>query len=281
MEYVHVDCYNCKSNKNTLYASENGFNLVKCNGCGLLFVNPRPSDNMIAEAHKLGVHQGIEKLGMTGTFDNTKISNYLKILEDIFGQQINFKGKVWLDIGCGHGEFMAAIKKFSNDEIIVKGIEPNISKQKSAQKRGLDASFFDLGKHACKYDFISFLNVYSHLPNPLESLLSWQHLLKPGGKLLLETGNTANLNSKDHYKPFLLPDHLSFASESIVVDILKKSGFETINIKKYPFIKCNLKSITKEIIKLLLPNKKSLLKYIIKHKKYADTDMYIQATLKI
>jgi len=85
MEYVHVDCYNCKSNKNTLDASENGFNLVKCNGCGLLFVNPRPSDNMIAEAHKLGVHQGIEKLGMTGTFDNTKISNYLKILEDIFG----------------------------------------------------------------------------------------------------------------------------------------------------------------------------------------------------
>ena len=50
---------------------------------------------------------------------------------------------------------MAAIKKFSNDEIIVKGIEPNISKQKSAQKRGLDASFFDLGKHACKYDFLS------------------------------------------------------------------------------------------------------------------------------
>ena len=39
---IEVDCYQCKSNKNELYDTENGHNLVKCLDCGLLYLNPRP-----------------------------------------------------------------------------------------------------------------------------------------------------------------------------------------------------------------------------------------------
>ena len=50
---IEVDCYQCKSNKNELYDTENGHNLVKCLECGLLFLNPRPGLEEINEASLL------------------------------------------------------------------------------------------------------------------------------------------------------------------------------------------------------------------------------------
>lgn len=276
-----VDCYNCGSDKSTFYANENGFNLVKCNECGLLFVNPRPTDKEIKESHKLGVHSGTKKIDANVTFKQNSVINYQKVLIDIFENGNVLNEKTWLDIGCGNGEFLIALKRFSKGQIIAKGIEPNIHKQKAAQKRGVDVSFFDLDKHTNKYDVISFLNVYSHLPNPVTSILSWKKLLNSGGELLLQTGDTANFNSKDHARPFSLPNHLSFASESIVTDILERTGFEVLSVNKYPFFhNLNLIKIIKEILKFFWPNKTSRIKYIMRYKIYTKSDMYVRAKLK-
>ena len=275
-----VNCYSCGSDKNIFYASENGFNLVKCRECGLLFVNPRPTDEEIEQAHTLGVHRGKEMLEVTGSFSHVKVSSYMEILEDIYGSGLSLGGKTWLDIGCGHGEFLVALDRFSKGLVAARGIEPNIRKQKSAQRRGVDVGFFDLDKHADRYDVISFLNVYSHLPDPPTSILSWKRLLKPGGELLMETGDTAHFDSKDHYRPFYLPYHLSFASETIVGHILERTGFEILTIKKYPFFRVSALFLAKEIAKVLWPNKVSRLGYIMKHKLYSNTDMYVRARLK-
>jgi SAM-dependent methyltransferase len=275
-----VNCYSCSSNQNTFYATENGFNLVKCSECGLLFVNPRPDDITITQAHMVGVHRGIKDLSVTGIFQCAKINRYLLILGKFFEDSSSLDGKEWLDIGCGYGEFLLALKKFTSRKIVVKGIEPNIAKQKSAIKKGLDVCYFDLGLHKKKYDIISFLNVYSHLPDPVSFILSCRELLKPDGELLIETGDTADLISEDHYRPFYLPDHLSFASESIVVSILERSGFEVVNIKKYPYMKWNWISFFKEFAKIFWPNTKSQLGMFFKQKTYANADMFIRARLK-
>jgi SAM-dependent methyltransferase len=277
-----VRCYNCQSNKNTFYASENSFNLVKCDECGLLFVNPRPNDEEISRAHKVGVHRGSEELHMTGSFSLSKISIYKDIFKDIYGDDFCLDNISWLDIGCGHGEFLLALQQVGGGRIIAKGIEPNVHKQKSAQERGLDVSNFELDEHNEKYDVISLLNVYSHLSDPPKTILGWKKLLKPGGEIILETGDTALLSSKDHYKPFYLPDHLSLASEDIVTDILKRIGFDIICIKKYPYLnlKRDLFSVIKEVIKTAIPNKNFRLKYILKYNLYAKTDMFIRAKLK-
>lgn len=271
-----VNCYNCEFDSHTYYAHENGFTLVKCLGCGLLYVTPRPSDEEIAQAHKYGVHKGDSRLEVTGQFDIVKVKNYLSVLGNLFGTKLTREKKTWLDIGCGHGEFITALQNFSQNNVLAKGIEPNVNKQKTARERGLDVSYFDLNTHNTQYDFISLLNVYSHLPNPKTTLINWKHLLKQGGELLLETGDTANLDSKDHLRPFNLPDHLSFASEKVVVNILKKAGFEITAIKKYPAFKWDTVKIIKETAKIFLPSKNSQIKQYIKS---YDTDMYIKAKM--
>jgi SAM-dependent methyltransferase len=273
-----TQCYNCGSEQNTFYADENGFSLVKCSGCGLLFVDDRPDDNEISHAHTQGKHRGAEEFDMTGMFDPGKVPHYLKVLEDLF--QGDFSGKTWLDIGCGHGEFMLAVQKYGPDQITVKGTEPNVHKQESARKRGLDVGYFDIESHPERYDYISMLNVYSHLPNPPAFLQSLKRLMNPGGELILETGDTAGLAAKVNFRPFYLPDHLSFASEKIVVGILERLGFEVIEVKKYPFLQFSLNRIAREFIKAFLPKYKSRFLYYFNRKAYSPTDMFIRARLK-
>jgi len=271
-------CYSCSSEQHNFYAEENGYSLVKCDVCGLLFVENRPDDNEIVEAIKQGKHPGVKELDVTGRYNPLKISNYIKVLEELYNKDLGGI-KTWLDIGCGHGEFIMAIQKYSHGRISARGSEPNVHKQESARERGLDVGFFDIESHEEKYDAISLLNVYSHLPDPPMFLELLKKLLKPGGELILQTGDAADLSVKDIPKPFLLPGHLSFASEKIVTGILERLGFDIIKVNKYPLLDKNFKSFAVELAKAILPNHVSLFKYYFKGK-MPQIDMYIRARIK-
>lgn len=275
----NVICYNCGSNNASYFAQENGFSLVKCAGCGLLYVNPRPNAEEVDQAHKLGQHRGAELIQTTGFYDFSKVSSYTETLKEVFGEGKVLKGKRWLDIGCGFGEFLEALNKFSSDGVIARGVEPNVKKAAAARKNGLDVSYFDLAEHPEKYDYISILNVYSHLPDPLRTISEWKNLLLPGGQLILETGDTADLAVEQHPKPYYLPDHLSFASEKIVTNILEKSGFEVLGVYKYPEVRQTPMAIFREVLKALIPGKKSKLWRLITGD-LKTFDMYVHARLK-
>ena len=274
-----VSCYNCGVSDTTDFATENGYDLRKCTQCGLLYVNPRPNEAEIEQAHRLGEHKGAKKLGTTGFYDFSKVSTYLRTLEDLFGDGRALEGKRWLDIGCGYGEFMLALKKFSRNKLDVRGLEPNERKTAAARRQGLNVSFFDLDGHTETYDFISLLNVYSHLPNPPKAIAAWAHLLDAGGSLLLETGDTADMPSDSHPTPYYLPDHLSFASESIVRGVLEKAGFEILKVQKYPEVRETPAALIRETLKLLVPGKHSRIMRVIK-REMLHMDMYVLARLK-
>lgn len=98
--------------------------------CGLLYVKNPPDEQEINEAHRQGLHRGKKTLDVTGTYNPLRISHHLRILNDVFESDLNQK-KTWLDIGCGHGEFIEALQQ-TDDTLKVYGSEPNIHKQESA-----------------------------------------------------------------------------------------------------------------------------------------------------
>ncbi|MFC1462997.1 class I SAM-dependent methyltransferase [Verrucomicrobiota bacterium] len=269
-------CYSCGSARHSFYAEENGFTLVKCSGCGLLFLAKRPDDDEISEAQRHGKHGGGEARDATGVFRPDAIPPYMRTLRDLF--EGDFDGKeTWLDVGCGQGEFMVAVQKYSGGRIAVSGSEPNVYKQEAARERGLDISCFDVGSHEGRYDVVSLLNVYSHLPDPPAFLVSLKGLLKPGGELFLETGDTADLPVAAHPRPFYLPDHLSFASESIVTGILERLGFDILGVRKYPFIRVGPERFVRELVKAALPGYSSKLMSYLRSANRVRTDMFIRA----
>jgi SAM-dependent methyltransferase len=256
---------------------------VKCSGCGLLYVTPRPSPAESDRAAISGVHQGEAALVVTGCFAEWKIKHYRTVLEDLYGRHWANQGKTWLDVGCGHGEFLLALRQYSRGGIVGSGLEPNVGKQESARARGLNVSSFELDGHAERYDVVSFLNVYSHLHDPPTFMRECRAVLKPRGELLVQTGDSADIPSDEIFRPLSLPDHLSFASEKIVVNLLRRSGFREVAVKKYPVYPFKAWPCIKAFVKLLFPSRRSeardlIRRYWLSHKYH--TDMYIRAVLE-
>jgi SAM-dependent methyltransferase len=282
---IDVACYNCGKAERAPYATENGFSLVKCLGCGLLYVTPRPDDSELVAAHESGVHRGETEFDITGFWDNAKIPRYGAALHDLYGQELQSRERTWLDIGCGFGEFLTALESAGNGHVRGTGLEPNSNKRDEARERRLDVDNFDLKSHDRRYDVISILNVYSHLPNPPEFFLRCKELLKPGGEILIQTGDTSDLPAEKHSRPFYLPDHLSFASERIVSDILRRCGFDVLQVRKYPTFSSGWtgNQMLKEALKIFAPGKRSRLAEMLNdfrrgfNASKSKTDMFIRA----
>lgn len=260
MKLIDTSCYYCGNTESSAYDFENGHRLVKCTSCGLIYLNPRPADEEINEATTTGEHRGQKTIDVTGCFDDSKLPRYDAILRDMFPKPLPATSR-WLDIGCGHGEFLSALERRFGKQHCFIGCEPNASKVLSARARGLDVSSFSLEEHGGKYDYVSLLNVFSHLPNPRETIACWSRLIREGGCLILETGHSCHLPAEQHHKPYYLPDHLSFANREIVEGILTSIGFEVIRTRIYRhtvFPNLTPGRIAREAIKCLLQRPNSL-----------------------
>lgn len=276
---VKVACYNCGSDDPAFYLTENGYNIDKCRSCGLLYMSERPSDDVIENATAIGQHHGEKVLDANVFYNRSVIPLYLRALNDIYGADTD-KIDTWLDVGCGHGEFIEAVRDYTSGRISVRGSEPNVNKQASAAKRDLDISFIDLETHDKQYDVVSLLNVYSHLPDPKAFIRTLKRVIRPGGEFLLQTGNIADFPPDRILKPLCLPDHMSFASEAILGGMLQDLGFEIISVHKYPDLELSLSRIAKEVVKLFLPSRNSHLKYFLDWKAHSKSRMYIRARAK-
>lgn len=254
MNLMSVDCYHCGASRYRVYDRENGFRLVKCRDCGLLYVNPRPPDEDITEAAMSGMHVGVHTLDSTGSYDENKINTYARLLPELYHDE-KLLGR-WLDIGCGYGEFMMALKRFS-PQLETLGSEPNHAKRQAAKQVGLNVSFLNLDAHPERYEYLSLLNVFSHLPNPVVTLNQWKSLLKSNGEMIIQTGDTCDLPAFLHHKPYALPNHLSFASETIVCNILVRLGFEIVAVARNRSIATLTPTFAlKQLIKIVWPGKR-------------------------
>ena len=214
--YTRETCYNCESKSNKFYYTENGFHLYQCKNCELIFVKNPPDEGTILNSHQQGLHKGKDRdLVVSQIFQKGKVNYLNSILSKMFDRN-EIKGKKWLDLGSGTGEFILAIKQFTDNDINIVGSEPNHLKREIANKNNLPTSFVEIDKCNLKFNFISILNVYSHIYNPVEFIKKLHSLLAPNGEIFIETSDTVRLSAKNHYKPFHLPDHLSFASEKII-----------------------------------------------------------------
>ncbi len=237
-----IVCYVCGAGENTPWAEENGFRAVRCSGCGLVYVNPRPSRASISQAAQSGLHEGEALLDETGQRAPGKVSHYRKRLHALFDPEpLSARPNArWLDLGCGFGEFLEALQLEGQGRIAAVGSEPNERKAAAAQLRGLNVGFRDLALESRDYDFVSMLNVFSHLPDPPEFLRQLRGLLRPGGEVVLQTGNWAELERSAIQDQLHLPDHLSFASERIVSRLLEEAGFSVLRRLRYPMFRPSL-----------------------------------------
>jgi len=230
-----INCPYCNKSSYDHWASENGFNAVKCKNCDFVYVNPRPDQALISEAVKTGNHREVANgHNVVAQREKKKIAQYEKIFTGVFSDVWKKSEPVtWLDIGAGYGEIVEAVTRLACDGSRIEGIEPMTPKANEAQRLGLSVREQYLSDVAEKYDFVSLVNVFSHVPDFRQFLCEIKTVIKDGGEFFMEAGNIADLPSSESVCDTLnLPDHLTFAGEKHYIGYLEEAGFEVVSIKR-------------------------------------------------
>ncbi len=100
----------------------------------------------------------------------------------------------WMDFGCGAGGFLKFLRQqgsLAGRPLAISGHD--VGSYADLLKRDDGFRILDLdalqAEPSGRYDVISMIEVIEHLPSPLEPTQLVARLLKPGGLLLLTTGN--------------------------------------------------------------------------------------------
>ena len=197
-------------------------------------MSPRPSDELIANGVETGVHIEVDHGRTAVAYRIAKnVRRYKKIIGSLFAD-VWERGETisWIDVGAGYGEVVEAISELVAPGSRVGGIEPMKPKVADARARGLSVRHGYLSDVDEQFQFISLVNVFSHIPDFHDFLEQAKARLLPEGEMFIETGNIGDLGSNREVPTDLdLPDHLVFAGEQNMIDFLSRAGFSVVTIK--------------------------------------------------
>jgi len=206
------------------------WNLIKCENCGLLFLDPQPGWKELSAHYPKEYHAYLGK--------DSKITDFLRGLglrsrvKSILGKTTVQKGSL-LDVGCATGDFLHAFQSAADWNVMGLEIVPEAAA--AARAKGLtiiekDLEAANLAKGS--FDVITLWDVLEHMPNPAKTLQTCYSLLKPGGKLVLKCPDPAGKEAsmfQESWIGFEAPQHLFGFPQPVLVNKLKEIGFEPVS----------------------------------------------------
>lgn len=222
-------CFLCDSDDSSFapFSGKNGYKIVRCGKCGLIFVNPRDDQNVISSQYEEDMTSPISYYQSTVNADTVNFNRKLSLIENKLP-----KGKL-LDIGCSVGTFLeiAAKKGWS-----VTGLEANKKACEICRNKGLkmyEGFFTDELIQSLKrenFNLVCMFDSIEHFPNPLETLKLVSGLMPKNSFLALSTPNIESLLGKMfQIKP---KEHLFYFSCDSLKKALEQSGFKVEFVKE-------------------------------------------------
>jgi hypothetical protein len=199
--------------------------LAECLGCGVRFVNPRPSPESLSAFYNTEGYDCHDP--QFGSDPNPR----LKII-----RQFKTSG-VLCDFGAGAGLLLNAAKLLGWN---VCGVEAGRSRE-SLQSSGFNV-VTDLSEMEVAPDVFTMVHTLEHLPSPGITLLGVRRKLKDHGLLYVEVPNADSVRARlanSPLKPYwthaperflAFPIHLFYFNSSSLERLLKSSGFKVIKM---------------------------------------------------
>lgn len=219
------DCPLCRSGAARAHHDEAGVRYFRCAACGFVFLHPVPSaedlERLYQEEHGATFHHAAE---IAGAFEKRREAEHR--LRIVGGDLRSAPDRSALEVGCGAGYLLDRLRAGGWS---VVGTELSDAYIRHARERlGLDVR-----RQTPPGPFGALLafNVLSHVPDPAAAARSWRRLLRPGGVLVLETGNAAEVEPS-RVGPFGAPEHVWHFSEPTLRKLLSDAGFDDVRIRR-------------------------------------------------
>lgn len=226
-----------------MFFVEAGYELLRCEECGLLYVDEPPPPPALKGMYDH--EQWLSAEGEVARDDRSYARNELLLqvardgLDFISASVGELSGSL-LDLGCGDGQMLLAAAERG---LSAEGVELSAARVARGRAAGLaihegDAASFDARGRV--YDIVTCRDILSHLPEPMALMRTARRLLKPGGVLFLQTGNKAELIDKRDGEALLdfwgVPGHLVFFGEPQLRRALGECGMEVAGVRRTQYL---------------------------------------------
>jgi 2-polyprenyl-3-methyl-5-hydroxy-6-metoxy-1,4-benzoquinol methylase len=240
-----ISCNVCGADAFQALAAVGEWNIGKCTRCSLIYLNPAPFFEATPEFSTISkgfqytryMHERISP--EIFAYESTQLLRQQREISRLTGQ--TSPAMRYLEVGCGSGASVRAAMDLGweatgidiDPELIGTGVE----------QHGADLRCTPLlqgGFDADRFDFIRLRDVIEHLPDPYESLLEIQRLLRPGGIALFVAPNDDALLNRLRlrlgFKRSMIawaepPHHIHGFSPVTLQRILQRAGFKILQMK--------------------------------------------------
>lgn len=239
-----------------------------CRDCGLLHLDPRPTEASIARAYSdYYTHKTFKPMeppasNLTGRvlqgLQNDYLHHYWGLKREFripggrwvlvclpgFRRAIRyecrhlhppFPGARLLDLGCGSGAFLAEAAALGWR---ADGLEPDPQAVAAGLKRTIpirQGGLPDTGVADNTYDAVTMSHVIEHIHDPIAALKEVYRILKPGGMLWVSTPNAAGASHRAfgrHSRGLEPPRHLVIFSFQALLRTFSEAGFVSVCAQK-------------------------------------------------
>ena len=200
--------------------------IVTCKTCGLVFTNPRATDeDLLAEYGSCEDEEYKEEgpaRSINAYFSLNTIGRFIK------------KGRL-LDLGCSTGYFLNAAR-LQFDSV---GVEPSVSASGYARdtlKLNVTTGTLEtLNPAPESFSIVTLLDVIEHVPHPQELLRSVHGIIEPNGYIYLVTPNIKGFVARLLRSKWwgLRPAHIFYFSPETLGKMLENAGFEVVFTRSF------------------------------------------------
>ncbi|MBI2482125.1 MAG: class I SAM-dependent methyltransferase [Candidatus Vogelbacteria bacterium] len=229
-----MNCRLC-TGQTKFFLTKDGFNLWRCLECGVVFVDPLPSDDFLRQSvYQSGVYQKNKEQNLAKQLPNLKTKITLTKLNQLTAN------KKLLDVGSSNGQFMYHAKQAGFE---VSGVELNAGTAQIAQANGLEVfigTLVEANLPNTSYDIVTLNDVIEHVPDPVGLIKEGERLLKNGGLLTVGTPNLNCLFNKLTWQLWCLfgiswsavtpPHHLYQFSAKSLNRLMAQNGFKLVKM---------------------------------------------------
>jgi SAM-dependent methyltransferase len=221
-------CNLCADHRAGVKFSKDNFSIVQCPGCGLVYVGEDPAEidfeNLYGESYYKGGDDKVfaDYLGQEG-------ERRAAARRKLWGLKRLVPSGRLLDVGCAAGFFLVEAAAAYD----VEGVELSAFSSRFAREHfGLKVTTGALAEArfpSGRFDVITLWDVIEHVPNPLAVLSEASRLLRPGGHLVLTTGDIDSSLAKAKGADWSLmgpPWHLYYFSKATMSRMAQGAGLQ-------------------------------------------------------
>ena len=228
---VHVPCALCGADQPRPFLRKEGFSVVRCPNCDLVYVDPRPVPSVVRSLYEepsyfSGDEWYFDYIG----YEKNHRALFRRVVA-ILNRHCPGKGRL-VDVGCAAG-FLLDTARAEGWAVTGVDLSPTMAHY-AAHALGLDVRLGTLEEcrlPEASFDAVTLCDSLEHVLNPLATMREVHRILRPGGIALIITPNIASPLARllGARWPHLTPrEHIYYFAPHSLRRLIATAGFECV-----------------------------------------------------